>query len=39
MTETEDKKKQERNVVHLVLKDADEHFFYGNLKVIIQVPS
>lgn len=34
MTEIEDKKKQERNVVLLVLKDSNEHFFYGNLKAL-----
>lgn len=29
-----EKKKQERGVVHLVLKDTGENFFYGNLKAL-----
>ena len=29
-----DKKKQERGVVHLVLKSTGENFFYGNLKAL-----
>ena len=28
------KKKQERGVVHMVLKATGEHFFYGNLKAL-----
>lgn len=30
----EDKKKQERGVVHLRLKDSGEEFFYGNMKAL-----
>ena len=28
------KKKQERGVVHMVLKATGEHFFYGSLKAL-----
>lgn len=34
MEENLEKKKQERGVVHLVLKDTGENFFYGNLKAL-----
>ncbi|MBR2297693.1 MAG: hypothetical protein IKA45_02275 [Bacteroidales bacterium] len=34
MEENVEKKKQERGVVHLVLKDTGENFFYGNLKAL-----
>ena len=34
MEEIKDKKKQERGVVHLVLKETGENFFYGNLKAL-----
>ena len=34
MEENVEKKKQERGVVHLVLKDTGENLFYGNLKVL-----
>lgn len=34
MIENTDKKKQERGVVHLVLKSTGENFFYGNLKAL-----
>ena len=34
MEERKDKKKQERGVVHLVLKTTGENFFYGNLKAL-----
>lgn len=30
----EEKKKQERGVVHLRLKDSGEEFFYGNMKAL-----
>lgn len=30
----EDKKKQERGVVHLYLKEPGEHHFYGNMKAL-----
>lgn len=32
--ESIEKKKQERGVVHLVLKATGENFFYGNLKAL-----
>ncbi|MBQ8205502.1 MAG: hypothetical protein IJZ78_06780 [Alistipes sp.] len=34
MTESTEKKKQERGVVHLVMKATGENFFYGNLKAL-----
>ena len=34
MEQNTDKKKQERGVVHLVLKETGENFFYGNLKAL-----
>ena len=34
MEENVEKKKQERSVVHLVLKDTGENLFYGNLKAL-----
>lgn len=34
MNDNCDKKKQERGVVHLVLKSTGENFFYGNLKAL-----
>lgn len=34
MEENVEKKKQERGVVHLVLKATGENFFYGNLKAL-----
>lgn len=34
MTENTEKKKQERGVVHLVMKATGENFFYGNLKAL-----
>jgi hypothetical protein len=34
MVENTEKKKQERGVVHLVLKATGENFFYGNLKAL-----
>ena len=34
MEETKDKKKQERGVVHLLLKATGENFYYGNLKAL-----
>lgn len=34
MAECTKKKKQERGVVHLVLKATGENFFYGNLKAL-----
>ena len=34
MEENVEKKKQERGVVHLVLKDTGENLFYGNLKAL-----
>lgn len=34
MTEGTEKKKQERGVVHLVMKATGENFFYGNLKAL-----
>lgn len=30
----EEKKKQERGVVHLLLKKEDRHLYYGNLKAL-----
>ena len=32
--EGSEKKKQERGVVHLYLKDTEENFYYGNLKAL-----
>lgn len=34
MTESTEKKKQERGVVHLVMKATGENLFYGNLKAL-----
>jgi hypothetical protein len=34
MEQNTEKKKQERGVVHLVLKKTGENFFYGNLKAL-----
>lgn len=34
MEQNTDKKKQERGVVHLLLKATGENFFYGNLKAL-----
>lgn len=34
MTASTEKKKQERGVVHLVMKATGENFFYGNLKAL-----
>ena len=34
MEKNKEKKKQERGVVHLVLKSTGENFFYGNLKAL-----
>jgi hypothetical protein len=34
MEQNTEKKKQERGVVHLVLKETGENFFYGNLKAL-----
>lgn len=34
MEENVEKKKQERGVVHFVLKDTGENLFYGNLKAL-----
>lgn len=34
MTNTTERKKQERGVVHLYLKATGEHFYYGNLKAL-----
>ena len=34
MTENTEKKKQERGVVHLLLKATGENFYYGNLKAL-----
>lgn len=34
MEQDTEKKKQERGVVHLVLKSTGENFFYGNLKAL-----
>lgn len=30
----DEKKKQERGIVHLFLKGSGEHFYYGNLKAL-----
>lgn len=34
MEENKDKKKQERGVVHLLIKSTGENFYYGNLKAL-----
>jgi hypothetical protein len=34
MEQNTEKKKQERGVVHLLLKATGENFFYGNLKAL-----